>query len=57
MQRVGMKSNTFYRRIKEYEYSLEKSKFSYKGSLLFLIPPFRGDGQKHPIELTGAFVK
>ncbi|MGG0263152.1 recombinase family protein, partial [Bacillus mycoides] len=27
MQRVGMKSNTFYRRVKEYEYSLEKSKF------------------------------
>ncbi|MBJ7950034.1 MULTISPECIES: recombinase family protein [unclassified Bacillus cereus group] len=26
MQRVGMKSNTFYRRVKEYEYSLEKSK-------------------------------
>ncbi|MBD2823063.1 recombinase family protein, partial [Xenorhabdus sp. 42] len=28
MQRVGMKSNTFYRRVKEYEYSLEKSKLS-----------------------------
>ncbi|MBY7130228.1 recombinase family protein [Bacillus sp. 8YEL33] len=26
MQRVGMKSNTFYRRVKEYEFSLEKSK-------------------------------
>ncbi|OOR09878.1 DNA recombinase [Bacillus cereus] len=26
MQRVGMKSNTFYRRVQEYEYSLEKSK-------------------------------
>ncbi|HDR7225628.1 recombinase family protein [Bacillus toyonensis] len=26
MQRVGMKSNTFYRRVKEYEYNLEKSK-------------------------------
>lgn len=28
MQRVGMKSNTSYRRVKEYEYSLEKSKLS-----------------------------
>nr|WP_229192528.1 recombinase family protein [Bacillus cereus] len=28
MRRVGMKSNTFYRRVKEYEYSLEKSKLS-----------------------------
>ncbi|UIJ69689.1 DNA recombinase (plasmid) [Bacillus cereus] len=28
MQRVGMKSNTFYRRVKEYEYSLEKSKLA-----------------------------
>ena len=27
MQRVGMKSNTFYRRVKEYEYSLEKASF------------------------------
>ncbi|WHS75951.1 recombinase family protein [Bacillus cereus] len=27
MQRVGMKSNTFYRRVKEYESTLEKSKF------------------------------
>lgn len=29
MKRVGMKSNTFYRRVKEYEYSLENSKRSY----------------------------
>ncbi|SFD20242.1 hypothetical protein SAMN04488168_12439 [Bacillus sp. 491mf] len=30
MQRVGMKSNTFYRRVKEYEYSLEKASFLKK---------------------------
>ncbi|HDR7860495.1 TPA: recombinase, partial [Bacillus toyonensis] len=28
MQKVGMKSNTFYRRVKEYEDNLEKSKIS-----------------------------
>ena len=28
MQRVGMMSNTSYRRVKEYEYSSEKSKLS-----------------------------
>ena len=25
MKKVGMKSNTFYRRVKEYEYTLQKS--------------------------------
>ncbi|WP_244159110.1 DNA recombinase [Bacillus proteolyticus] len=28
MEKVGMKSNTFYRRVKEYEYSLQKSTHS-----------------------------
>lgn len=28
MQRVGMKSNTFYRRVKEYEYNLQESNLS-----------------------------
>jgi hypothetical protein len=48
MQRVGMKSNTFYRRVKEYEYSLKKASSLKKKSLLFSYSPFRGNGQKHP---------
>ncbi|MGE6599522.1 DNA recombinase [Bacillus proteolyticus] len=28
MEKVGMKSNTFYRRVKEYEYTLQKSTHS-----------------------------
>jgi hypothetical protein len=48
MQRVGMKSNTFYRRVKEYEYSLKKASSLKRKKLAFFIPPFRGNGQKHP---------
>jgi hypothetical protein len=48
MQRVGMKSNTFYRRVKEYEYSLKKQALLKEKLAFFLIPPFRGNGQKHP---------
>jgi hypothetical protein len=48
MQRVGMKSNTFYRRVKEYEYSLKKQALLKRKACFFLIPLFEGMGQKHP---------
>nr|WP_256941565.1 DNA recombinase [Bacillus thuringiensis] len=39
MQRVGMKSNTFYRRVKEYEHNLEEKKLFYLRKLLFTYYP------------------
>jgi hypothetical protein len=45
MQRVGMKSNTFYRRVKEYEYSLKKASSLKRKACFFLIPLFEGMGK------------